>query len=157
MRPVPITPAEIRSVAKAICGALGDEWSREGPAGLMEVYSPAAQAAIAVERRELGLSGASVVAPLGRRQLRMLMLCASPYGYLVTTDKVSDSLVRRGLLRERDDLERSKYDGRRPCCITPAGYRALAAEMEAGRIDAVVEEMRKKREAGRPTAEADDD
>ena len=76
---------------------------------------------------------------IGQQQLRLLIMTASPTRILLTTDKVSDSLVRRGLLRETD---RSKA-----CCITPAGLRALADEMEAGRVDDALERMRKDVEA----------
>jgi hypothetical protein len=37
--------------------------------------------------------------PLGRHQLETLILCSSLTSILITTDKVSDSLVKRGLVK----------------------------------------------------------
>ena len=37
----------VEEVAKAICKAQGDDWTREGPKGLMLAYGPIARAAIA--------------------------------------------------------------------------------------------------------------
>lgn len=70
-------------------------------------------------------------------------MTASPSSVLVTPDKVSASMVARGLLRE---------DPSRPgksCCITPKGLRALADEMEAGRVADGLEDMRRDVEATR--------
>lgn len=74
---------------------------------------------------------------IGKRQLRLLIMCASPTAILLTTDSVSDSMVARGLLRETPERPGKS------CCITPKGLRALAAEMEAGRVADGLEEMRR--------------
>lgn len=62
---------------------------------------------------------------LGKEQLRLLCGCASPYSALVLPDKVSRSLVKRGLFRENTGGS---------SCITPAGLRALADAMENGAL-----------------------
>lgn len=76
---------------------------------------------------------------LGQHQLQLLIVLGSPTAALVVSDKISASLVRRGLLREREPGGL--------CCITPDGLRALAAEMESGRVDDALEAMRKDVEA----------
>lgn len=64
---------------------------------------------------------------LGRRQLELLTLCANPTGLLLLApDRLSASLVRRGMLRQL------KSPG--ACCITPAGLRGLADALEAGQV-----------------------
>lgn len=61
---------------------------------------------------------------IGRQQLRLLMLLGSPGNVLVTpADRVAKALIRRGLLAEGEGV-----------AITPAGLRALADELEAGRV-----------------------
>lgn len=68
--------------------------------------------------------------PLGKHQLERLMALASPSRLMVVGDKVSASLVKRGLL--------SEYLPGRPDAwhrITPAGMRALADAFEAGHLD----------------------
>lgn len=77
---------------------------------------------------------------IGQQQLRMLIMSASPTSILVTPDKVSASLVARGLLAS---------DERGGCTITPAGLRILADEMEAGRIPAALDAMRRDAKAWR--------
>ena len=62
---------------------------------------------------------------LGTKQLQLLAQLASPTVFLVTPDRRSASLVRRGLLRE-------VVSG--ACCITPAGLRRLADAIEAGQL-----------------------
>lgn len=78
---------------------------------------------------------------LGPKQLELLILASSVTSVLLSTDKVSASLVKRGLLRERD--------AGKACCIAPAGLRLLADEMEAGRVDDALEAIRKQVEARR--------
>jgi hypothetical protein len=68
--------------------------------------------------------------PLGKNQLERLMGLASPSALLVVGDKLSLSLVRRGLL--------APYFPDKPAAwhrITPAGIRALATAYEAGHLD----------------------
>ena len=36
----------LEKIARGICKALGDDWEREGPNGLIEAYEPAARAAV---------------------------------------------------------------------------------------------------------------
>lgn len=70
---------------------------------------------------------------IGRHQLRLLILTASPTCVLVTPDRSSAGLVKRGLLIE---------DNAAGCTITPAGLRALADEMEAGRVATAIDKMK---------------
>jgi len=76
---------------------------------------------------------------IGQRQLRILIMIASPTRVLITIDRVSAALVKRGLIREL-------VPGG-ACCITPAGLRLLADEMEAGRVDDALEAIRKDADA----------
>ncbi len=75
---------------------------------------------------------------IGIHQLRLLIMTGSPTCILLTPDRSSDGLVKRGLLRKREDGA---------CSVTPAGLRALADEMEAGRVEDALELMRKDRAA----------
>ena len=78
---------------------------------------------------------------LGDQQIRLLIVLATPDRGLLTPDKVSASLVRRGLLAE------DKPGG---CSvITPAGLRALADAMEAGRVKHCLDRMREDHEKRR--------
>ena len=65
--------------------------------------------------------------PLGKHQLELLAGLACPGRALIVPGKVSESLVRRGLLKCYDDGSFS--------CITPNGLRALADALEAGKVD----------------------
>ncbi len=67
-----------------------------------------------------------MVSRLGPNQLRLLSATASPYSLLLTPDRQSDRLVQLGLLRQSEVGK--------ACCITPAGLRALADAIEAGRL-----------------------
>ena len=65
---------------------------------------------------------------LGKHQLRQLMGLASPGCLLIVgADRVSRSLVERGLLKPKDDNDRFAWLG-----ITPKGLRVLADAFEAG-------------------------
>ncbi len=66
---------------------------------------------------------------LGTQQLRLLCTLGSPGLALVVPDRVSNSLVRLGLLR---DTHRAGPGMQR---VTAAGLRRLADEMEAGRLE----------------------
>ena len=70
---------------------------------------------------------------LGINQTRMLLMLASPATALVTPDAVSRRLIKRGLLADEGSAIR----------ITPAGLRALADEMEAGRVETAIEAMKR--------------
>jgi hypothetical protein len=89
---------------------------------------------------------------IGKDQLQMLVMLGSPIRSLITPGKSERGLVAKGLLRQDDGGA---------CCITPAGLRALADEMEAGRVDDALERMRKDvaerqaRIAARETARAE--
>ena len=76
-----------------------------------------------------------MTARIGSDQLRTLVLCSSVTSVLLTPYRGSRALVKRGLLREREPGG--------GCCITATGLRALATEMEAGRVDDAIEMMRK--------------
>ncbi|MBN9472081.1 MAG: hypothetical protein J0J10_25275 [Bosea sp.] len=69
------------------------------------------------------------MARLGTQQLRLLCGLGSPGTALVVPDRISNSLVTRGLLR---NTHPSKPGMQR---ITPAGLRQLADDLEAGRLD----------------------
>jgi hypothetical protein len=73
---------------------------------------------------------------IGKNQLQLLATLASPTVLMLAPSKEARGLVKRGLLREREPGK--------SCCITPAGLRALACEIEAGRVDDALEAMRKQ-------------
>lgn len=79
------------------------------------------------------------MARIGKKQLRTLMSLGAPHMVLITPDKVSESLVRRGLLKHDSHVPESKA-----CRITPDGLRVLADEMEAGRVDDLIESLKAK-------------
>lgn len=68
--------------------------------------------------------------PLGKHQLERLMGLASPSCLLIVGDKVSASLVGRGLLKAHFPDKPDAWHR-----ITPAGLRALADAFEAGHLD----------------------
>lgn len=72
---------------------------------------------------------------LGDKQLELLIFMGGPGRILLTEDRVSRSLVKRGL------LHRDKLAG---VHVSPAGLRAVANAMERGRIDAILDAARKK-------------
>lgn len=65
---------------------------------------------------------------LGRHQLDLLSGLAGIGSSIVVGNRLSDSLVRRGLLLATDAGHNALV------VITPAGYRALADAIEAGAI-----------------------
>lgn len=67
--------------------------------------------------------------PLGKLQLERLLGLASPSMMLVVGDKLSESLVKRGLLKPRLKKRPNAWHG-----ITPAGMRVLADAYEAGQL-----------------------
>lgn len=77
------------------------------------------------ERRDVAVSNR----PLGDNQVRLLSILAGPGTYLVVGDRVSDSLIRRGLASSASDC------GRNLVHICADGLRRLAEEAEAGRVD----------------------
>lgn len=76
---------------------------------------------------------------LGKHQLRMLMVMGSPTMRLITPNETSRALAKRGLITDRDGGAFR---------ITAAGLRALADEMDAGRIASTLTDMRKEQEQG---------
>jgi hypothetical protein len=66
------------------------------------------------------------VRPLGKEQLRLLSVLASPGVCMPAPCRVAESLKRRGLLRSTE--------GGGGAVIAPAGLRALADALEAGRV-----------------------
>ena len=68
--------------------------------------------------------------PLGKNQLERLMVLASPSSLMIVGDKVSASLVSRGLLKPH--FPDNPHAWHR---ITPSGMRALADAFEAGHLD----------------------
>lgn len=80
-------------------------------------------------------------ARIGKRELDMLAFCATPTGMLLSPSRISDGLVRKGLLRNDASLPGSKA-----ACITPAGLRRLADALEAGDLKDAFELARERRE-----------
>lgn len=71
---------------------------------------------------------------LGRRQLELLALLGSPGRVMLTPrGRAGESLLTRGLVRGWPE---PGNDGTR---INPAGLRALADALEAGRLDAILD------------------
>ena len=68
---------------------------------------------------------------IGSNQLNRLILLGSPTRAFLVPDEVSRSLIKRGLVSDESGLIR----------ITPAGLRALADEMDAGRVETAIEAM----------------
>jgi len=74
--------------------------------------------------------------PLGAKQRNLLRMLANPANAAVVADAVSASLVRRGLLAAEPDGSFAH--------VTAAGLRALADEIDAGRVELFsVERFRK--------------
>lgn len=73
------------------------------------------------------------MARIGKEQLRLLILLGSPSMLMVTPpDKSARGLIKRGLLRDDKGTR-----------ITPLGLRALADELEAGRVEQYLDVKRK--------------
>lgn len=73
---------------------------------------------------------------IGNRQLRLLVLLACPDRMMVTPrDSVARSLLKRGLLA--DDKGGTR--------ITADGLRALAAEMDSGKVAAFLQTLEMRR------------
>ena len=70
--------------------------------------------------------------PLGKRQRDLLARFGGLRRALVVGDKISESLVARGLLAQDPPLAGHRYGGM--VRMTLAGLRALADEVEAGRV-----------------------
>ena len=68
--------------------------------------------------------------PLGKLQLQLLFGLASPSMLMIVGDKVSGSLVKRGLLAPKFPESPDAWHR-----ITPDGLRALADAYEAGLLD----------------------
>lgn len=78
--------------------------------------------------------------PLGKLQLERLMGLASPSMLLIVGDKLSQSLVARGLVKPHF---RKKPDAWHR--ITPAGMRVLADAYEAGQLKQFMKDFPPKR------------
>jgi F0F1-type ATP synthase epsilon subunit len=72
---------------------------------------------------------------VGKVQLQTLVMLGSPTMSMIVPGKAERAMIARGLLKC------SATGGF--ACITPAGLRVLADEMEAGRVDDALERMRK--------------
>lgn len=84
---------------------------------------------------------------LGRNQLERLMGLASPGCLLVVgTDKVSRSLVKRGLIAPKDGNDRFAFLG-----ITPNGMRVLADAFEAGELEQFMKPFPPRRDTSAAT------
>lgn len=70
---------------------------------------------------------------IGKDQLQMLVMLGSPTRSLIVPGRSERGLIAKGLLRQDDGGA---------CCITPAGLRALADEMEAGNVADALERMK---------------
>lgn len=82
--------------------------------------------------------------PLGKRQLEALMTLCSPSLVQVVPDKITESLMRRGLAASRGGST-GGFVG-----ITPAGLRAAADAFEAGEFDQFFEGPLRELLAGKP-------
>jgi hypothetical protein len=80
--------------------------------------------------------------PLGKLQLERLLGLASPSMLLVVGDAISESLVKRGLLKPRLPNRPHAWHG-----ITPAGMRALADAYQAGQLKQFMKPFPPKRKA----------
>ena len=80
---------------------------------------------------------------LGIHQLRLLVVMGSPTMQLITLDRPAKALLGRGLLRHS---ETGGY------IITAPGLRALAEAMDDGRVDVVMDMMRREADAKRKAA-----
>lgn len=78
--------------------------------------------------------------PLGKRQLDLLTKLGGVTMAVVVGCKISQSLVRRGLLAAEPDGSFAH--------ITAAGLRALAAEIDAGRAPLFLVEKLRQRDDG---------
>jgi hypothetical protein len=83
--------------------------------------------------------------PLGKLQLERLLALASPSMLLVVGDDLSDSLIKRGLLKPRLRRRPEAFHG-----ITPAGLRVLADAYEAGQLKQFMKPFPRKRRDPRP-------
>ena len=81
------------------------------------------------------------MAQLGKHQLALLATMGSPFMLLVVSDKLSRSLVHRGLLEPRRPPRRSDKDDGGFFGITPAGLRALADALEGGDLEQFYDEQ----------------
>jgi hypothetical protein len=82
---------------------------------------------------------------LGKNQREKLTVLGCPTTAQIVPCKVALSLVKRGLLR----MHKGGF-----ACITPAGLRVLADELEAGRVEGAIEWA--KRERAKNIARASD-
>lgn len=94
-----------------------------------------------------------MTARVGSRQIELLILLASPFTTLMTPDKGAEALARRGLLRQDHYVGEDGVRRAGGHCITPAGLRALADAMEAGRVPDAIERMKRDADARRAKAE----
>lgn len=81
---------------------------------------------------------------IGPNQLRTLIMLGSPTMSLVVPGPEHRSLVKNGLLKTRHDYSFAT--------ITPTGLRALADEMEKGRVESALKLMKRDAEAARKRA-----
>lgn len=77
---------------------------------------------------------------LGKLQLGLLMALSSPSTLRVVGDPLSESLVRRGLLKPYFPDSPEAWHR-----ITPAGMRLLADAFEAGQLDQFMKNFPSKR------------
>ena len=87
---------------------------------------------------------------LGKDQLRMLIVLASPTCLCLTPGRSEMGLVKRGLLR----IDYGPKGNSAAVCITAAGLRALADHMEAGHVESAIEAMRREAAARKKKASA---
>jgi len=92
----------------------------------------------------------SMTAPLGPRQIDLLIACCSPDRILLTPDATAESLVKRGLLRRSPGGDAG--DIRPSVAISAEGLRAVADLMERGKIEPALKRMKRDVEARRAKA-----
>jgi hypothetical protein len=73
---------------------------------------------------------------IGAKQLEILIILATPDRAMIVPGKTERGLIQRGLLKVEDNGGFAR--------ITPAGLRALADAMEAGRVEDCLMRMKRK-------------
>lgn len=75
---------------------------------------------------------------LGKHQLCLLATMASPFSALIVGDRVSEGLVRRGLLAPHFSGKKKGKDSF--FGVTPKGLRVLATAYEGGALEQFIDE-----------------
>ena len=79
---------------------------------------------------------------LGKHQLHLLCALGNPFCQLIVSDKVSRSLVKRGLVAPQRAPERQKdgtMDEGSFFRVTPDGLRVLAEALDGGQVEPLMD------------------